>query len=218
MTVSPGFTPPPRCWQAIGVSGDRSCPELPAVVHCRNCPIFGRAASELLEQAPPPDYASFWAENVASKTAPAAETTSVFLFRLGRERLALDTAVLREVAGVRSVHPIPHRAHTLLEGMVNIRGELHLCVALDRLLEIPRHRAEPTCRMVVLEHRAETWVFGADEVFGVERLPASSLGAAPATLPGPLAAVTRGIFPWRDAHVGYLKGDALFAAFARALV
>jgi chemotaxis-related protein WspD len=217
VTIARGFTPPPRCWQTIGVTGDRSCPELSAVIHCRNCGVFARAAAELLEQAPPPGYAAFWAENVALEAAPVEASTSVVLFRLGREWLALDTAVLREVAGLRSVHPIPHRAHTLLEGLVNIRGELHLCLALDRLLEIPRDRRGPTARMIVLEHRSETWVFRADEVFGVERLPTSSLGGSPATLPAPLAAVTRGIFPWREVHAGYLRGDALFATFARAL-
>ncbi len=28
------------CWNRIGVSGDRSCPELATVVHCHNCPVF----------------------------------------------------------------------------------------------------------------------------------------------------------------------------------
>ena len=28
------------CWNRIGISGDRSCPELVQHVLCRNCPVF----------------------------------------------------------------------------------------------------------------------------------------------------------------------------------
>ena len=32
------------CWNTIGVSGDRSCPELNTHIHCRSCPVFAAAA------------------------------------------------------------------------------------------------------------------------------------------------------------------------------
>jgi len=35
------------CWRRIGVSGDRSCPELAQHVHCRNCPVYAGAAQRL---------------------------------------------------------------------------------------------------------------------------------------------------------------------------
>jgi len=54
--------------------------------------------------------------------------------------------------------------------------------------------------MVVLDHRGETWVFRADEVFGVERIALSALGASPATLPAPLAAAFDGPPPFAAAY------------------
>ena len=33
-----------RLLEPIGVSGDRSCPELNSHIHCRNCPVFAGAA------------------------------------------------------------------------------------------------------------------------------------------------------------------------------
>ena len=36
------------CWDKIGVSGDRSCADLEAYIHCRNCPVYAKAALQLL--------------------------------------------------------------------------------------------------------------------------------------------------------------------------
>ena len=49
MTALPLHAPPDRCWQEIGVWGDRSCPELAAVTHCHNCPVFAAAGRKFLK-------------------------------------------------------------------------------------------------------------------------------------------------------------------------
>src|SRR5205823_3279707 len=66
---------------------------------------------------------------------------SVVIFRLGQEWLALPVGVLIEVTNPRRVHRVPHRGG-VLAGLVNIRGELHLCVHLDQVLGITRTREE----------------------------------------------------------------------------
>lgn len=38
------------CWNRIGVQGDRSCERLDDAVHCRNCPVYERAAIALLDR------------------------------------------------------------------------------------------------------------------------------------------------------------------------
>ena len=38
-----------ECWREIGVSGDRSCPELEKHLHCRNCPTHAQIARKLLD-------------------------------------------------------------------------------------------------------------------------------------------------------------------------
>ena len=46
--------PMPECWRIVGVSGDRTCPELATVIHCRNCPVLTEAARTFFERTAPP--------------------------------------------------------------------------------------------------------------------------------------------------------------------
>ena len=39
-----------ECWREIGVSGDRTCPELVEHLHCRNCPTHAQIARKLLDR------------------------------------------------------------------------------------------------------------------------------------------------------------------------
>ncbi len=216
-----GFAPPEACWASIGVRGDQSCPELQRVVHCHNCEVLFRAAATLLTRPAPDGYAAFFAPVVAAAAPAPVPEESVVLFRLGEEWLALPTPAFAEFADLRPVHRLAHRTHTLLSGLVNIRGQLHLCVALDRLLEIapaPARQPAPVARLAVVAWQGATWVFRVDEVHGVHRFPRASLASAPATLPPALAAVTRGVFRWGDRQVTCLNGDTLALALRRVMV
>ena len=42
-TETPALGTVDDCWNRIGVSGDRSCPELQAHLHCRNCSVSSSA-------------------------------------------------------------------------------------------------------------------------------------------------------------------------------
>ena len=59
------------CWNRIGVWGDGTCPELPPVIHCHNCPVFAVAGKKFLDAASPEGYSREWAERLA---APTEET------------------------------------------------------------------------------------------------------------------------------------------------
>ncbi len=223
-SAGPGAPAPPAwgCWGTIGVTGDRSCPELATFVHCRNCPVFFGAARELFEQPAPDGYAGSWTAIVAQEAPAVSEAMSVLLFRIGEEWLALETSLFAEVAELRPVHRVAHRSHTLVSGLVNIRGQLHLCVAMDRLLEVapgrPKDaRARALERLAVLQSGAESWVFRVAEVHGVHRFEVRTLGPPPATLSAPLLAVTRGLFPWEGRRVGLLHGENLVAALRKVI-
>ena len=56
------------------------------------------------------------------------------VFRIGAEWIGLPTDVFQEVAEECIVHTLPHRRGGVLAGLVNVRGELLLCVALEILL------------------------------------------------------------------------------------
>jgi chemotaxis-related protein WspD len=210
------------------VFGDRSCPELPAVGHCHNCPVFAGAGRRFLDAPAPGGYAQEWARRLATPLEEAdTELCSVLTFRIGEEWLALAVQVLVEVSGPRAVHRVPHRGG-LLAGLVNIRGELHLCVRLGQLLGIapagdtsptrqrgsdspqPDAPAKPAGRLLVVRRDGEGWVFPVDEVDQVQRFAVRELKPAPATLSRATAKLSRGVFVWRERAIGYLDEAALF--------
>jgi len=125
------------CWNTIGVTGNGSCRELLRFTHCRNCPVHSAAAAQLLDRPVLPQWRDEWTEHYAREkklTTPAR--TSVVIFRIGPEWLALPTPAFQEVAERRVIHTLPRRrsVQNLVLGLVNIRGELLICVALGPLL------------------------------------------------------------------------------------
>ncbi|HTU23674.1 MAG TPA: chemotaxis protein CheW [Gemmataceae bacterium] len=209
------------CWNRIGVWGDRSCPELAAVVHCHNCPIFRAAGRRFLERSSPEDYLKAWTARLAEKEEEEpADVQGVLIFRLGDEWLALPVAVLHEVISVRSIHRIPFQGG-LLAGVVNVRGELHLSIRMHHLLGL-NHRGEENGshspspgpkaipRLLVAGQGAETWVFRVDEVDRVHRLAAADVRPVPPTLGRAATRFTRGLFSSQDRAVGLLDEKRLF--------
>jgi chemotaxis-related protein WspD len=210
------------CWRTIGVGGDASCPELKAVTHCRNCPVFTQAGRQLIERPPPAGYVEEWTSFLAqAKTRGAPRSLAVLIFRLGDEWLALDATDVVEIAETRPVHRIAHRPGPVLGGLVNIRGALQLFVSVRDLLRIERSTAagdgRALERFVVIHRGEDTWVFRADEVMGIHRFAVGDLGPAPVTVAHGMASLSRGILPLGERRVGYLDGEALFARLKRAV-
>lgn len=211
----PVVPPVTTCWQEIGVWGDRSCPELTKVTHCHNCPVFAAAGRRFLDAPSPPDYLDEWTARLGvPEDDDVGDELSVLVFRLGDEWLALPVSVLVEVTPVRPAHRVPHRGG-LLSGLINIRGELHLSVRLDLLLGVARaeeSRSNETVRLIVIRGESEGWVFAADEVDQVHRIPVSQLISAAPTLSRATAKLTKGVFTSREHSVGLLDDARLFQA------
>ena len=211
--------PMDNCWRHIGVSGDRSCPELATFIHCRNCPVLTSAARRFFDRPAPAGYLDSWREILEQpEVARDADARSVLVFRLGDEWLALPTAVLAEVTSPRQLHRVPHRSGAELAGIVNIRGQLQVCIHLEGLLGLPAAAvgipvATSTARLIVVERvgdrGAERWVFRVDEVAGVHRVPGQSLRDVPATVSGAGTRATTALFSWHDRTVGLLDVSRL---------
>ena len=231
-TIRAGAAPQPsmlgqehreECWRHIGVTGDRSCKELQTYIHCRNCPVMAEAARAFFDRSAPIGYLESWSgilEERGSRRDP--EVVSVLVFRLADEWLALPTAVLVEVTKDRRCHRVPHRTGGVLEGLVNIRGQLQLCVSAWRLLGIeerapghappatdPLRTADPELRrLLVVErqgrHGQDRWVFPVDEVAGVVRVGQAPLRAVPATVSQSGARYCQALFDWQEVIVGIL--------------
>ncbi len=210
-----------NCWSRIGVWGDRSCPELATVVHCHNCPVLCAAGRRFLDAPSPDGYLEEWTARLAEpEQQQPRDLVSVLVFRLGEEWLALPVETVVEVTPPRPVRRVPFRGG-LLAGLVNVRGELHLCVRLDRLLGAAEEtsaasaalpEAVRAARLLVVGRGGEVWVFAVDAVDRVYRFPAGDLAGTPPTLARASARFTRGVFRCEDRAVGYLDDQRLFEA------
>ena len=215
------------CWNQIGVFGDGTCPELAKAIHCRNCPVYAAGGRSLLEREPPADYLREWTQALAeAKDEDRAEDTlSVLIFRLGREWLALPTHVCQEVAEMRPIHMLPHRSGPVLLGLVNIRGQIRLCVSLRELLGVEpgddsgrtMNHKNPRC-LVVIAGDSDHWVLLVDELHGIQRVHLSAIRDAPVTVAKAAPRLTKGVIDWRDTGVGYLDDGLLFLALRKEVL
>lgn len=210
------------CWNRIGIRGDKSCPKLIEHVHCRNCEVYGAAATRLL------DRYSLSQEHVAlyDHTDDLTEqvTRSMIVFRLGEEWLALATRTLVEVSPLAPIHSLPHQRSRALLGVANVRGALVPCVSLTELLGLDAISAKADGRVVprllILAGQGGNVVAPVDEVLGIQAFPEQQLAQASAGQTGAGAAAakfTRGVLLWQQRSVRLLDEDLLLHAVMRSL-
>jgi chemotaxis-related protein WspD len=213
------------CWNRIGVSGDGSCRELESHVHCRNCPVYGAASVLLLDRALPPDALREWTERVAAENRTAEPgTEAVIIFRIGGEWLALPVRAFQEVAEPCPIHTLPHRRQGALLGLVNVRGELLICAALEGVLGLEKtaiaNEEQPGAtggRLLVLQRDGNRLACPVDEIDGVHRYHPRELNEVPATVTRAAATYTVGILPWQGKTVGCLDDELLFYSLNQSL-
>jgi chemotaxis signal transduction protein len=178
-----------HCWRKIGVyAGDHSCARLKEVVHCRNCEVFAAAARSVLLRDvdaldPPAD----------TEATLAPVTRSALLVRIGELGIGLPAARVIEIAADAPLRRIPHRSGRAIAGLINVRGHLHLALALTRVfgLEAGEPEADTQSRVVLLDAIAGAPVaFRVARVLGVHGFAEDQLGPVPETLPSELAEMT----------------------------
>jgi len=213
------------CWNRIGVWGGKTCPELEKHIHCRNCPVYSAAATQLLDGDLPPGYLDDWTAHVGrERRIEEVETDSVVIFRIGAEWLALPTRVFSEVSEIKTIHSLPHLRRGSVLGLVNIRGELLICVSLSEALGLEAESNPKTAshhaihrRLLVVRSEGARLVFPVDEVYGIHRFGPKGVKAAPATLAKAVAKYTKGILTCQDKLAGWLDDELLFYSLNKGL-
>lgn len=219
------------CWNQIGIWGERTCRELATVKHCYSCPIYTDVGRGLLERDVPPGYLEEWTELLAIPRNDKHHQfhhrkVAVIIFRLGQEWMALPAHLFEQVTPPRVVHTLPHRSNQILRGIVNIRGNILLCVSLHHLLGVSSQSTNrsnddlsPTStplspvvyqRMIVMKRQGETWVAAIDELYGVQTIHLEELQATPAVVAKETETYIQGIIPWHSGKVNYLDEKHLF--------
>jgi chemotaxis-related protein WspD len=176
-----------------------------------------QTARNLLDRPLPPGYREEWARHFArsdrglkGQDTASDDSKTVMIFRLGEEWLALPTGILHDVVEPKPVRSLPHRRDAIVLGLVNIRGELLLCVSLHALLHIEDKattrsaRADSLRRLVVMGRKDRRLAFAADETYGVQRYDRSAVLAVPATISMAASAFTTSMLIWEDRSVGCL--------------
>ena len=145
------------------------------------------------------------------------DTVTVMIFRLQQEWLAISAEVFQQTTPSNTVHTIPHRSNKILRGLVNIRGELHLCISLNNLLnlkvgDINNQSINPVVysRMLLMEKAGKAWVFAVDEVYGIHRFDYGELRNSAKNMMQINETFSKGVFQWKDYSVSYLDDELLF--------
>jgi chemotaxis-related protein WspD len=180
-----------------------------------NAPGESKDALSLFDRELPSDYRREWTQRVAAEKKDIERgTSSVVVFRVALEWLALPASIFQEVAEHCILHPIPHRRGGTVAGLVTIRGELMLCASLADFLGIEKdlqHTNERIGkRLLVANRKGSRMAFPVDEVHGVVRYRPRDLKPVPATLAQAASTYTIGLLPWQDRSVGCLDDELLF--------
>ena len=215
------------CWNHIGVWGRETprCPKLEQAVHCRNCEVYAESGRRILERALPDNYQQEWRAILSQeKVHRARDTRTAVVFRLGDELLGLPAILFSEITEMRPIHRLPHRSNNTLLGLVNIRGELKLCVSLGKMLGLDKGtkhdesgKARRYERLVVIGKGGEQFVFPVSEVLGIERFNESDLHAAPASVALAKATYTKGMLEINNKRIACLDDELLFYTLARSM-
>lgn len=202
------------CWNQIGVwrKGLDICPELETVAHCRNCNVYIEAGLSLLDRDISEDYIK---DNTAkykiSKSLDSETQVSCIIFRSGNEWYAINTNVLNEICEVSEVHTIPHNRNPFFSGMVNIRGEIEICLAFH---EINRHmihqeQSANKARMLVINLDSGRYVYRADEVMGIFKINNNAIRQTPSSVAATKSHFVTGMFDYKEQSIGLIDPDLM---------
>jgi len=119
-------------------------------------------------------------ESLLDKSATSKNRTKEFsylIFKCGNFNFALPMKVVSEVANSRPIHKLPYKCDKVLNGLVNISGELVITIDILSLLGVGVSKRE-NCRMIVCALGDDKLAFNADSVFGMARVETSLIKPA----------------------------------------
>jgi chemotaxis-related protein WspD len=179
-----------------------------------------KPAFSLLDRETLSDYVAEWTAQVgAGKEVVLPGTKSAVIFRIGKEWVALFTGLFHEVIEQSAIRTLPGRRGGVVRGLINVRGELLLCIALEVVLGI-ENAAErsPKDRLLIFGRGRDRFAVQANEVFGVHRYNPKDLSPTPPTLRKTSSeSYTDGILHWQGTTVACLNEDLLLKALTRGL-
>jgi chemotaxis-related protein WspD len=185
----------------------------------------GSATSLLDREVPEESLRESTAQVAAKKNLVEHGTRSVVIFRIATEWLALPTEAVQEVGDPGAVRRLPDHRGGILKGLVNVRGDLLICIALDVILGLDpaavgqgAANSVAARRLMICKRGSAKLSFQVDEVHGLHRYHPRDLRSAPATLAKAEKGVyTLGVLSWNNKIVGCLDDELLFYSLNKGL-
>ena len=215
-----------KCWKIIGVFGYGTCERLDEYSHCKLCPVYSESGRSLFDREAPEDMIKEWTKEISeAKQKEKTNTVSIVIFRIRNEWFALSTLFFKEAVNYRPIHSVPERNNDVFKGIVNINGELLLCLNSANIFGVDTSNEEnddniknPTYkRMIVLQENNDRYVLILDEILGVIRLSNDELVKGPSTLVNAPESLSKSIFEYQNKKIGYIDEEKLFASLNRSL-
>jgi len=198
------------CWNQTGVwrKNEEICPKLATAIHCRNCDTYIKSGLTLLDRELPDGYTT---ENTAiykqEKTGRSDNLFSCIIFRTGAEWYAIKSSILSEICETSEVHSIPHNRQEIIAGLVNIRGEIEICISFNALCAMQNspEGSRDKSRMIILNLDSGKYAYQADEVMGIYKIKDSAIQHAPASISATNTHLIDGVFDFKDTHIGLIN-------------
>jgi len=213
------------CWNTIGIWSNASerCEKLEKLLHCHNCDVFSNAGKLLLNREHDQHYLGEWKKNLAKPQQSFDDTShSAMVFRLGDEWFALATECIREITYCDKFHSLPHTRDPVLRGLVNVRGDLILCISLGYLFGLHKAGAEAAqhksiSRYVVVEQDAYTYAFPVSEINNIIHFNLDQAEKPPATVEAASQRFTKGVLKLEPINIALLDEALVFHALERCV-
>jgi chemotaxis-related protein WspD len=172
----------------------------------------------LLDREAPPGYSTEWTAHVAAeKKGVEPGIKSVVIFRIDKEWLALSTDMFQEVIDQYTIRTLPDHRGGIVKGLINVRGELLLCIALEVVLGMENTEVRTPKDRLLIFGRGR-FAVQVSEVFGVHRYHPNELRLTPATLRNASSgSYTLGILRWQGNAVACLDEALLLYALNKGL-
>lgn len=145
---------------------------------------------------------------------------SLVVFRVGGELLALPSKFFYGVTNVHTIRKIPHRSRDILKGLVNMHGQLSLCIDLAKFMEIDISSSQPSHqqqKMVFVGQGPQKWVFLVDEILGLFSCDMESLSRVPVNIEKSAVNYLKGIGSFQGKDVSVIDEELLLYSLERRI-
>jgi len=203
------------CWNQIGTWRTESevCSKLDNAIHCRNCDIYKQAGLDLLDRPLPDHYKKNNALAFSVKKEDInTQEKSLLVFRYSNEWYAITTSILDEVCSSQPVHKLPHNPSLFIEGLVNIRGVIEICLSLGNLLAYKSVQSDsitPHARLIVIQLDIGRFAILADEISGIFKIDAEKVLTPPTSVTINNQSLINGMIEQNEHQVGIFSVSRL---------